>query len=230
MSPSMFSQTLPQGDVETWARRVVHLYEHGASAPVVHWAARHGLSVNADANDYLLTLRELAPSTKPETINKRSATWHREMSMKRLGLVGQAVVPDHLRSVKFVGLQFDALVSPEDFWEESASMHHCVQSRFGKAVTGHCIYFSIKKDGKRVATVEYTGTNVAMTEIKGVSNAKPPEGIKTAAIRFGREVLAEATATTTTKPEADTILNWSRPKPPRQWSVLNPGRLFNWTG
>lgn len=83
-------------------------------------------------------------------------------------LVSAGANPDR-QPFTFNGYQFVPLKTAEDFYEEGRVPRNCIMSRFSGAVSGRSVYYSMRKDGQRVATVQYE-PNGRIAEIKAAYN------------------------------------------------------------
>lgn len=107
------------------------------------------------------------------------------------------------------GLSFQALQSGEDLFVEGAAMRHCVATYISAVVSGQSRIYSIRDQGKRVATMELRFTEMGQTrrdfvgeggrtislnvskpqglalhQLKGPCNARPPKRVQQAASAF----------------------------------------------
>lgn len=181
LKPSPFSQSLPN-DVTTnkWAGLVVSLYKKGGSDSALNWLARHYRSIQStEVLDYLAQCGEVAITTKPDTIFKRNRDWHdqihRSRSMAEIDAYRQYGEAKPKRDAfHYRGFDFIPLKTAEDFYQEGREQRNCVMSRFPDAVYGRYHYYSMRKDGRRVATVQYDADRIV--EIKAACNkAVEPE-------------------------------------------------------
>lgn len=94
-----------------------------------------------------------------------------------------APLPDHGEAG---GFEFVALRSGLDLFTEGAAMRHCVSTYVRKVMSGQSRIYSVRKDGRRVATLELSevGRSWAPVQIKGPYNAQPPKEVQRAAITF----------------------------------------------
>jgi hypothetical protein len=107
------------------------------------------------------------------------------------------------------GFSFQALQSGEDLFVEGAAMRHCVATYISAVVLGQSRIYSIRDQGKRVATMELRYTEVGQTrrdfiaadgrkislnvstpkslalyQLRGPCNANPPKRVQQAANAF----------------------------------------------
>lgn len=186
LAPSVFAQTKA---CETWGNRLCWLFERGARPAVIEWAARHIMALPDDARDYLLTLETIASTTKAKTIADRNREWHANVNHERTAaqygfrLSDRAKSPHGIEKAEYAGYEFHAMVSFDDFYKDGQEQRHCITSRFGGALAGSRYYFSIRKDGKRLATAEYDLSGNVL-ELKSFANGAPPMAVKMAANAF----------------------------------------------
>lgn len=87
------------------------------------------------------------------------------------------------------GFDFHALRSLRALIIEGRAMHHCVSSYYPDVVAGRCRIYSIRKDGKRIATAELLAfPNARAVQVKGVCNVHPGADAVKAADRFARRM------------------------------------------
>lgn len=86
------------------------------------------------------------------------------------------------------GFDFHALRSLRALVVEGKAMHHCVASYYRDIQTGRARIYSVRKDGRRLATVEFASLpgRVRAVQVKGVCNARPSKDVFTAADKFAR--------------------------------------------
>ncbi len=117
-----------------------------------------------------------------------SRRWHDELAIRPP--LHEASCPDWRTpidyaplplAIQFDGFAFHALNTREALYEEGARMHHCVRLYSDKVASGASRIYSVRRDGKRVATLELVRTRRAraatpryeMTQLKGPHNAAP---------------------------------------------------------
>jgi len=227
LPPSVFSQAKEKSKIGLWAENVLWLAERGAHKSVVEWAAWHMADLQSDDRDYLLSLSEIAPSTKASTIRERSLRWHRDQDLRQavlqygFKLSARAKIPHDLERCSHSGFDFVAFRTLEDFIEDGRDQKHCIATRFRYAAMGTHVYFSIRSGSSKIATVEYAPTG-ELLEIKGPTNRMPEARVVHAATGFGAIVRNGPPSTDVTAAETDTKRK-EEPQPTK--SVLN--RLAN---
>lgn len=130
-------------------------------------------------------------------------------------------VPFRNEPVTVDGFEFVPLRSCEDLYLEGAAMRHCVASYSREVMAGTARIFSVRQDGRRVATMEldrpnevirepvgsiegvphyrFTGTSTPsktwrVVQLKGPCNARPMAGVEAACRRFAIDEQARAHA------------------------------------
>jgi hypothetical protein len=87
---------------------------------------------------------------------------------------------------KASGYRFVPLRSSEELREEGDRMNNCVANYDRKAASGACMIYSVRRGGRRVATMEivpagHGGWNGRIEQLLGSGNTEPAEDIKRAA-------------------------------------------------
>jgi hypothetical protein len=90
----------------------------------------------------------------------------------------EGVRSDWRRNSSCSGYRFVQLATAEALREEGDAMHHCVRSYWGDVAAGACLIFSVRRDGKRVATLEVIRASsslrdVMIGEFRGMANSDP---------------------------------------------------------
>jgi hypothetical protein len=71
--------------------------------------------------------------------------------------------------------------SSAELYREGAAMHHCAGTYANDVKRGYSYFYSIRSDGKRVATLALdraaVGNSVAISQLRGPCNAQPPKAI-----------------------------------------------------
>jgi hypothetical protein len=126
--------------------------------------------------------------------------WHRKMRFK--GAVAEAriwlerVIVDYCleqqagnggwyKEARASGYRFVPLRTPQELSEEGDRMKNCVATYAGKVATGACLIYSVRRGGKRVATLEVTpklrSQEARVTQLRGPENCDPAEDVVRAA-------------------------------------------------
>lgn len=84
--------------------------------------------------------------------------------------------------------EFHALRSLRALVIEGKAMHHCVASYYRDIQSGRARIYSVRKDGRRVATAEFVSLpgRISARQVKGVCNARPAKDVLTATDVFAR--------------------------------------------
>jgi hypothetical protein len=185
-----------------WLRSVAFGHEACGQAMAL-WLA--GQQVTATGGQDSLPLLPLAAYTwfsqeAPKEVGHRliGAPWHAKMPFRialgetRLWL--ERVVMDYclepqpgngawFKMQRSAGFRFVPLRSAEELREEGDRMDHCVATYAAKAAAGACMIYSIRRGGKRVATMEIVPGRGApvIAQLFGPGNIDPGEAVKRAA-------------------------------------------------
>jgi hypothetical protein len=89
--------------------------------------------------------------------------------------------PDHAEQD---GFEFFKLATPSMIFEEGRQMRHCVASYMGGVMNGDFSLFSIRRDMRRLATLQLAGKRVV--QLKGFANKRPPAGVEKAVTAFAK--------------------------------------------
>lgn len=119
--------------------------------------------------------QELPSSPKWSDVSARQRQWH-EMIQAR-GRDGAAAIswacdlPSHQDDE--AGCSATALTDGGMLWDEGRAMHHCVSTYAEECSRGESLIFSIRKDGRREATLQlvYSGDRWVQKQLSGVCNA-----------------------------------------------------------
>jgi chromosomal replication initiator protein len=128
-----------------------------------------------------------------------SERWHAELARRPFGaaasradwteLIDYAPLPSHF---EIGGFAFHALQTREALYDEGARMHHCVRLYSDRVAQGSSRIYSVRQDGRRIATLELVRTTRARTathryvlaQLKGPHNSQPPRPAAAAAAAF----------------------------------------------
>jgi hypothetical protein len=125
--------------------------------------------------------------------------WHAELAAARASVtldreVDYAPLPS---TWGHGGLRFVALQTGKALHAEGVAMHHCVATHLRRVINGESRIYSIRENGKRVATLELAGPNhrarspcprFEVRQLVGVSNAHTTTEISRAVSLFVGEV------------------------------------------
>lgn len=129
-----------------------------------------------------------------ERMIQETRDWHEAIANANLDTVDDGrmdVEIDYGRTfpaeIEVDGFQFHALRSLRALIIEGRTMHHCVSSYYPDVVAGRCRIYSVRKDGKRIATVEFLAFPAARAvQVKGPCNISPGEAVHKAADRLAK--------------------------------------------
>lgn len=209
VDPSSISQAIPSeptkhlhwlGGLEAlWAT----LNRRGVSDPsMLRWAMlalsrrnlleyAHGTDP-AQIADFLICNREtFNPRWTWERIVRETAQWHEALANAQIDQINDGkydaevdygLFPDE---ASVGGYEFHALRSLRALIVEGKAMHHCVASYYRDIQSGRCRIYSVRKDGRRVATAEVSAhPTIRIAQLKGVCNAAPAKAVRAASDRF----------------------------------------------
>jgi len=208
LPPSVLAQALP-ADTATqveWLSALGAWRRHMESRGVLRsllldWAAttlsRSGSFQQwREVADLALHLRErFNRAWTWESAYKAAEAWHRELAKNSQA---EAFFRNHGQDyeaeinlgalpaeLQIDGLDFVALRSGLALHEDGRAMHHCVASYAGAVIKGKSRIFSIRRDGKRIATLELVRRKKWQIEqVKGPCNRAPDPAVAFAATRF----------------------------------------------
>jgi chromosomal replication initiator protein len=136
-----------------------------------------------------------------------SERWHAELARRPFGaaarsadwteLIDYAPLPSHF---EIDGFTFHALQTREALYEEGARMHHCVRLYSDRVARGSSRIYSVRQDGRRIATLELVRTarvrsaapRYVLSQLKGPRNSSPPMAAAAAAAAFVAHVDPDA--------------------------------------
>lgn len=117
------------------------------------------------------------------------ALWHDKLAAEKVlprGITPTTIIdlsdyPDHS---EVEGYEFFKLATPSLLMEEGSRMRHCVASYIPDVMNGRCSIFSLRRDMRRIATLEVAGGKVR--QLKGFANKAPSRDVVKAADAFVR--------------------------------------------
>lgn len=217
VDPSTIAQSIPEvptrhmhwlGDLDIlWTALQRRAPDEATNAAILRWAmlalSRHGRTVDPgegraadELTDFLICNRDQwnARWTWDRLVRETSA-WHEALANAQIDRINDGTYdadvpyPGFPSEVTLAGFDFHALRSLRALVVEGKAMHHCVSSYHRDIQSGRARIYSIRKDGKRIATVEFTRRHAATwqaVQIKGVCNARPAADVVKAAELFAR--------------------------------------------
>lgn len=182
-----------------------------ANAPILRWAmlalSRHGRTGDPAEGlqsdqiaDFLICNRDQwnARWTWDRLIRETQA-WHEALANADIDRINDGTYDQDVPYGAFPAevslpdrnggtFDFHALRSLRALVIEGKAMHHCVASYYRDIQSGRARIYSMRKDGRRVATVEFASLpgRVRAVQIKGVCNARPSKDVFAAADLFAR--------------------------------------------
>jgi len=136
-----------------------------------------------------------------ERMIREAADWHEALANAQIYRINDGKYDTEVAyrgfptEVTLSGFEFHALRSLRALVVEGKAMHHCVASYYRDIRSGRTRIYSIRKDGRRVATAEFAVIpgRIRAVQIKGACNARPPKAVIEAADTFARCVTEAAT-------------------------------------
>jgi hypothetical protein len=204
ISPSTLAQIIPNsitaqrawlGRCAVWIERKDR-YGHRRGQDVLpEWAivqiAKHKPTagqVHTVADFYTRGDVRLNPAWEWDRAAAAADDWHDRLSAgdakAKFGVMAEQIV-DHgpHPDLKIVdGFEFVALRTPLAIHAEGLAMRHCVSSYVQDVVNGRCSIVSVRKDERRIATMELTAMGIA--QLKGRFNARPDDDVRQAARNY----------------------------------------------
>lgn len=220
VDPSTISQSIPESPTRHmhWLGNLRILWtvlqrrapDEQLNAPILRWAmlalSRHGRPPDPmqlyQIADFLICNRaQWNARWTWKRMNRETAAWHEALANAQIDRINDGnydkVVPyrGFPTEVTLSGFEFHALRSLRALIVEGKAMHHCVASYYPDIQSGRSRIYSIRKDGRRVATAEFAvlPSLVHAVQIKGVCNARPPKDVIDAADTFARCVTEAGT-------------------------------------
>jgi hypothetical protein len=214
VDPSTISQSIPAvptrhlhwlGDLDIlWSVLQRRAPGEQANAPILRWAmlalSRHGRTpdpahgMQADQiADFLICNRDQWNARWSwDRLIRETREWHEALANAEIDRINDGTYDTDVAyrgfptEVTLSGFDFHALRSLRALVVEGKAMHHCVASYHRDIQSGRARIYSIRKDGKRLATVEFMPLpgRVRAVQVKGVCNARPPKDVIDAADRF----------------------------------------------
>lgn len=223
VDPSTISQSIPEaptrhmhwlGDLDIlWTVFQRRTPDEQLNAPILRWAmlalSRHGRTPDPAEGmqsdqiaDFLICNRDQWNARWTwERMIREAADWHEALANAQIDRINDGKYDTDVAyrgfptEVTLSGFEFHALRSLRALVVEGKAMHHCVASYYRDIQSGRTRIYSIRKDGRRVATAEFAvlpGRTRAV-QIKGVCNARPPKDVIAAADKFARCVTEAGT-------------------------------------
>jgi hypothetical protein len=125
-------------------------------------------------------VRPFTPSMSLKTVTELSADWHEAVASDMSG--PQYAFPKAWYPAAKIGAyEILPIDSSAELYREGAAMHHCAGTYANDVKRGYSYFYSIRSDGKRVATLALdraaVGNSVAISQLRGPCNAQPPKAI-----------------------------------------------------
>jgi hypothetical protein len=116
------------------------------------------------------------------TVIKLSADWHEAVADNMTGPHSKFPEPWCPGGVSG-GFDIVPITSSSGLYREGKLLHHCAGTYARSVHAGQCFFFSVRKDGAPLATLELvrSGPGVAIGQLRGACNAKAPREVVRAA-------------------------------------------------
>jgi hypothetical protein len=204
---SYMPDSLP--DMRYWLR-AVHYAGNKAGQDFANWTAKHALEIPAsgaaaflqnaadwvrasrpgcDAHHFIV--RRFSSDMSLRTVTTLSAEWH-EAVASRLDGPQHAFPPPWIAAAKFGRLDIVPIDNSADLYREGYFMRHCVGASAQEVMAGNYYVYSIRLDGKRIATagLRKEGRPV-LDQIRGPCNVEVPGEIKATVQRWLRSIKSQ---------------------------------------
>jgi hypothetical protein len=112
------------------------------------------------------------------TVTKLSADWHDAVAANMTGPNSEFPEP-WCPGGASGGFDIVPITNGAGLYREGRQMHHCVGTYAGSVHLGRCYFFSVRKDGALVATLELVQREdrAAIGQLRGPCNAKAPKEV-----------------------------------------------------
>jgi hypothetical protein len=134
--------------------------------------------VSASYEAHPFVVRPFSPTMSLRTVTKLSADWHEAVANNLDG--PQHTFPEPwLPATRRNGYEIVPIAHSTDLYREGAVMQHCVGTYADRVMSGDCYIYSVREDGKRVATAEIVraGNRAGLAQIRGPCNAQASKEI-----------------------------------------------------
>ena len=184
-----------------WLRVVDWAHRRGG-ADFARWTARHSPEIPGNLNEVASLLSDLAdwvsaawpsksaeagrqfvvrpfvPTMSLKTVTTLSADWHEAVASHMDG-PQFAFPPPWYPAVKVGAFEILPIDNSAELYREGAAMHHCVGSYADEVKCGGIYIYSVRRDGKRLATLALArnGCGASLIQLRGPCNAQPPKEI-----------------------------------------------------
>ena len=133
---------------------------------------------NTRGNGRQFVTRRFTPSMALRTAIQASHEWHEAVASHMDDAGDLALPPPWYPPATQGGFDIVPLTTSADLYREGHAMHHCVATYVDQVRQGTSYIFSVRKDGKRIATVSLIcrGKTVSIQQMRGPMQHRTAEG------------------------------------------------------
>ena len=188
-----------------WLELVAYASRHDAD--FARWVARHVSEIpgrlpqvsntirdlldwvhaNAEGGGQQFVTRCFNPSMALRTAIRASHHWH-EAVASHMDAGDLALPPPWYPPATLGGFDIVPLTTSADLYREGHAMHHCVATYVEQVRQGTSYIFSVRRDGKRIATISLSCHNetILIQQLRGPCNTAPPKAVSAAVRKWLR--------------------------------------------
>jgi hypothetical protein len=126
-----------------------------------------------------LVTRRFTPNMAVTTAIRLSQQWHEAVAERQDSNEDLVFPPPWLPPAQRGGLAIVPLISTTELYQEGQTLHHCVRSFAGRVRHDECYIYSVRRDGKSIATIslERSCGRIYAQQIRGPCNSTPPKEV-----------------------------------------------------
>ena len=130
------------------------------------------------------------------TAIRASHEWHEAVASHMDDAGDLALPPPWYPPATQGGFDIVPLTTSADLYREGHAMHHCVATYVDQVRQGTSYVFSVRSDGKRIATISLIcdGETVSIQQLRGPCNTAPPKAVAAAVRQWLRAQRTTAAA------------------------------------
>jgi hypothetical protein len=175
-------------DFASWVARHVpqipgHLDQVGAViADLLDW-----VHANARSSGRQLITRPFTPAMGLKAATQASHDWHEAVANSEDSSDGQPLPPPWYPAATIGAFTIEPITTAGDLVREGYEMHHCAGGYADRVREGGTYVYSVRQDGKRVATVSLvhnryeaiirTQVRVSIEQVRGPCNTEPSKAV-----------------------------------------------------